>query len=108
MFEINKVITQAMSQNLLSYAFTSLNPFLEDEIYSSRSKTLEGKNLEAKYSRKNLAFPSSRFSVLEFDFFTSRMKYLEAYLQPPRVPRTRKNTLEFSCPRGRFATSRKK
>ena len=41
-----------MSKNLLSYAFTSLNPFLKDEIYSSRSKTLEGKNLEAKNSRK--------------------------------------------------------
>ena len=91
-----------MSKNRLSYAFTSLNPFLEDEIYSSRSKTLEGKNLEVKILEENLAFPSSRFSFLEFDFFTSRMKYLEAFLQLPRVLRTRKNALEGVLqPRGK-------
>ena len=44
---MNKVNTQAMSKNLLSYTFTSLNPFLEDEIWSSRKGFKDVKALRA-------------------------------------------------------------
>ena len=76
-----------MSKNLLSYVFTSLNPFLEDEIYSSRSKTLEGKILEAKNSRKTS-------HSLPRDFLSSSLIF---------SPRGWKTSRHFCNYRGYFA-----